>query len=282
MKHFKRLLALVLSLLLCLSASACASDAPSVSALFLNVGKADAALFFLGDQTYLIDTGWKTSYETLASALSRYGVTRLDGVVITHGDKDHYGGLKPLLQSGFPVDRLYASPMTTEASPEASVAYKRSQKYGVPLTWLSAGDELRVDDSTWFEVLGPLTRDDTNENNNSLVLLLHTAEGDMLLTGDMEREEELALLAAGKLTQAAVLKVGHHGDDDATSQALVSAVRPKLAIISTSTVEEKDTPDPSVVKRLWNIGATVQVTQQAPLGLLVTLAGGEASCEKIQ
>ena len=56
----------------------------------------------------------------------------------------------------------------------------------------------------------------------------------MLLTGDMEYDEENDLLAAGVIPSCEVLKVGHHGRDDATSAALVAAVQPKVAVISTS------------------------------------------------
>ena len=56
---------LVLVVLLLL-AGACARAQEQVQALFINVGKADAALFFLDDQRFLVDTGTKDSYDQLA------------------------------------------------------------------------------------------------------------------------------------------------------------------------------------------------------------------------
>ncbi|MEG1472239.1 MAG: MBL fold metallo-hydrolase, partial [Clostridia bacterium] len=64
------------------AAPAMAQD--EVSVLFINVGKADAALLFLGEQRFLVDTGTKDSYDELERALKLYQVERLDGVLITH------------------------------------------------------------------------------------------------------------------------------------------------------------------------------------------------------
>lgn len=111
MRRYHRLLALVLAAVLLL-AGACARAQEQVQALFINVGKADAALFFLDDQRFLVDTGTKDSYDQLERVLEAYGVTRLNGVVITHTDKDHVGGLKKLLKSGISVDRVYAERST--------------------------------------------------------------------------------------------------------------------------------------------------------------------------
>ena len=95
----KIVLCVLLGMLVCVFAlpGAPAEQQDGVSALFINVGKADAALLFLGDQRFLIDTGTKDSYDALEQALSLYGVKKLDGVLITHTDKDHVGGLKKLL-----------------------------------------------------------------------------------------------------------------------------------------------------------------------------------------
>lgn len=279
MKRFPRTLALLLALLLTLGA--CARAETEVSALFINVGKADAALYLLGDQRFLIDTGTKDSYDQLERVLEAYGVQRLDGVLITHTDKDHVGGLKKLLKSGIAVDALYAGTLHSEKSLEDHPVYEAAEKYDVPLTWLSAGDVIDLGNGCTFQVLGPLSQDDEDENNNSLVLRLLTPQGDMLLTGDMELEEENELIEAGLISQAAVLKVAHHGRDDTTSRQFALLVRPQWAVISTSTVERPDTPSARVLSYLRDARASVAVTQEAQVGILITLEGGQASAEAI-
>ena len=279
MKRFPRTLALLLALLLTLGA--CARAETEVSALFINVGKADAALYLLGDQRFLIDTGTKDSYDQLERVLEAYGVQRLDGVLITHTDKDHVGGLKKLLKSGIAVDALYAGTLHSEKSLEDHPVYEAAEKYDVPLTWLSAGDVIDLGNGCTFQVLGPLSQDDEDENNNSLVLRLLTPQGDMLLTGDMELEEENELIEAGLISQAAVLKVAHHGNEDATSWQFVLLARPQWAVISTSTVERPDTPSAKVLSYLRDARASVAVTQEAQVGILITLEDGQASAEAI-
>ncbi len=246
-----------------------------VKAFFLNVGKADVALFSLNGKWFLVDTGTKDSADTMMSVLEDYGVTQLDGILITHTDKDHVGGLKPLLKSGMPVAMLYA-PTYSVDSVEDHPVWTAAEKYGVPFRWLNAGDTVTVDDSVSFIVLGPISRDAENENNNSLVLRLKTPQGDMLLAGDMELPEETELLAAGVIQPAAVLKVGHHGADDASGEPFLYTVKPQIAVISTDPEEDDRTPDPKVIRRLWNIGAEVFSTYQASCCVEVTLRDGNA------
>ncbi len=122
-------------------------------------------------------------------------------------------------------------------------------------------------------MIGPLTPSET-ENCNSLVLVAEGGGGRMLLTGDMEHPEEFELLNAGLIPKCAVLKVGNHGESDATSEALVRYVQPQVAIISTSTEEEPDTPDMAVLRHLYARRTEVFETQQADCGVMVTLTDG--------
>lgn len=252
----------------------------SVKALFINVGKADAALLFLGDQHYLVDTGHKDSYDALERALTAYGVDRLDGVFITHTDKDHVGGLKKLLKSDIAVNQLYASTLHSEGNAENHPVYDAAKKRNVPLRWLRAGEVIEAGECT-LHILGPLDRDNVDEDNNSLVIDVRTPEGNLLLTGDMKAEEEGSLMQAGVIPEATVLKVAHHGEDDSTGTAFVRQVRPQWAIISTNTDEESDTAADAVMARLWDVKSGVAITQSATLGILVTLQDGQASAEQI-
>ena len=114
---------------------------------------------------------------------------------------------------------------------------------------------------------------------SSLVLVASGGGGKMLLTGDMEYDEENDLLAAGVIPSCEVLKVGHHGRDDATSAALVAAVQPKVAVISTSSVILPESPAKRVLRVLSSAGAQIVQTQQAEIGVQVTLSGGNVTVE---
>ena len=276
----KKTAVMLTACMLCLVLCSCAA-AEGVSALFINVGKADAALFFLGDEHYLIDTGTKDSHDQLVRVLEAYGVSHLDGIFVTHTDKDHAGGLKKLLKSGVTTDMLYASALHSETDLNDHRVVEAAEKHDAPLTWLKAGEKVTAADGSVFHVLGPLSQDPDNENNNSLVIRLETPEGAMLLTGDMELNEEAELIQNGLITQAEVLKVPHHGEDDATSKQFALIVQPQWSVISTNTVEEPDTPDVKITSRLQAAGSSIAVTQDAQVGILITLEDGQASAQRI-
>jgi len=277
----KKLLLMLLSLAVLLSACAPATAQSDVSALFINVGKADAIVVFLGDERYLIDSGTKDMHDHLMRVLNAYDIRHLDAVFVTHTDKDHAGGLNKMYKAGITTDVMYASAFYCETDLNDHRIYEASEKYSVPLQWLHAGDEISAADGSVFKVLGPLSEDPESDNNNSLVVRLETAEGTMLFAGDMELPEEAELMNAGLITPADVLKVSHHGEDDATSLAFALAVRPQWSVISTSTEEEPDTPDKKILNRLAQAGSSVAVTQDAEVGILISLSDGKAAAQLI-
>ena len=278
MKHF---LAVLLSLMLCLSpmlsVQGDSADA-SLSLLAINVRKADALLLRSGESAYLIDTGSEESYDKLYSVLKQEGIDRLTGVIVTHTDKDHAGGIAQLVDSDIEIENVYASAYYNKKKESKHPAVKALKGTGRSVVFLASGDELPLDGGS-LKVLGPLEKDGDAENNNSLVLLAEGGGGTMLLTGDMEFPEEDSLLKAGLIPHADVLKVGNHGEDDATSNALIAAIRPSLAVISTNTDDEPDTPSPRVLKLLASWDIPVLVTQDTENGILVTISGGQITTE---
>lgn len=254
----------------------------AVRLLAVNVGKADALLVFVQGKTYLIDTGTARSWGALRGALESMGIQRLDGVFLTHTDKDHMGGMASLASSSVTVDAWYASAMYTDIKKEKHPALLAAASRSAQVQWLKAGDEVAVSDTARFLVLGPITLDPAIENNNSLVMRLTTPQGDMLLAGDMEFAEEKALMDADSISPCEVLKVSHHGENDSTSIAFAMKVSPQVAVISTNSLEESDTPHKTVLAALKQAGAQIAVTQNAKGGVLVTLADKKAKAELVE
>ena len=280
----KKCLLIGLLLLSLVFPSVLGEEAPDseMSLLAINVRKADALLMRCGENAYLIDTGTKKSSDVMLNVLRKEGVTRLTGVILTHTHSDHTGGLKALLNSEIAVERIYAPAYYVLAKEDGKhpveKAMKKTAYTADDVTWLMAGDTLPLDGGR-LTVIGPLELNEDTENNNSLVLLAEGGGGSMLLTGDMEFPEESSLLNAGVIPHADVLKIGNHGEGDATSRAFVDAVRPSLAVISTNTEDEPDTPDPNVLKILKSWEIPVLITQDTEEGILVTLRGGEIITE---
>ena len=242
----------------------------------VNVGKGDALLLNCGAETYLIDTGLQENWGDLSCALKMLQVTRLTGVILTHTDKDHAGGLLPLATSSIEVESWYAPAHYTDVKKESKhPAVEAAALRGEKVTFLRAGDELPLGNGH-LTVLGPRSLSDV-ENCNSLVLLAEASGGRMLLTGDMEFPEESELLAAGVIPKCDVIKIANHGENDATSEALLRAVQPEIAVISTSTAAEPDTPSMRVLALLASAGVEMYQTQDAQSGVLVTIDQGEAT-----
>lgn len=250
-----------------------------MSLLAINVRKADALLLRCGTSAYLIDTGTKKSADDMLAVLRGEGITRLNGVILTHTHADHVGGLKALLESGIEIENIYTSKYYVLKKEDGKHPVDKAiKKKDYEVTYLAAGDTLPLDGGK-LTVVGPLEKNEEAENCNSLVLLAEGGGGSILLTGDMEFPEEASLLDAGLIPHADVLKIANHGESDATSDALVAAVSPSLAVISTNTVDEPDTPDPRVMRLLSSANIPVLITQDSEKGILVILRNGEIITE---
>ncbi|MBQ9211810.1 MAG: MBL fold metallo-hydrolase [Clostridia bacterium] len=258
------------------------AQADELSLLAFHVGKADSLLLRSGDSTYLIDTARAKHWDFLEENLKSLGVTKLDGVLITHMDSDHVGGLKKLLKSDIEIEHIYVPAFFFPESGESkeNPAIKAATKQKREVEYLQGGDEISLSGGS-IQVLGPIAPATDKEDNNSLVLFVQAAGGSMLLAGDMEFPEEQTLLQAGVVPQADILKVANHGDDDATSEAFLSQVQPKIAIISTSTEEKTSTPAPRTLKALQKWQAEIYQTQETEIGILVSIIDGEISVEML-
>lgn len=281
MRRIKRALTGMLAALMllggCASAREEAGAGLNVEIIAFNVGKADAILVRLGENDYLIDAGTKKGYDTLQSDLDALGVTRLEGVFLTHTDKDHGGGLVKLAESSVSIGAIYASELYHDKDYDTHQAVKAAGALDMDVTWLKAGDMIDAGHGCTFEVLGPLSLDEQDENNNSLVLRLTTPEGTALLMGDAELEEEAEIIAASadKL-DADYLKAAHHGREDATSAAFARMASPQIAVISTDRTDEPRSAATSVIASLEDAGAAVYITEHFKLGVRVRLKDGKA------
>jgi len=247
----------------------------------LNIGKADCMLLLYGDDAWLIDTGYEHTYPALETMLSQYAVRRLNGVILTHCHEDHEGGMAQLAASDIAVDGWYAPAIYYDVKDAKHPARLAAKERNAQVTWLEAGAVLPVSSDAAFTVLGPLQVNTDNENNNSLVMHFSSPHGSILFAGDMKEEEEEDLIRAGMLKPAQVLKVGHHGDNKATSQALLRIVQPKVAVILTHSFEEQDTPSIAALRRLNDAGCAYIVSQNVHDAILVTLDQGAVNVADI-
>jgi len=164
--------------------------------------------------------------------LRQRGYRRVDTLVISHGDNDHIGGSRSVL----------------DAIP---VAYRRSSVPGrIPGARPCIAGERWVWDGVVFSFLHPAAAAPPPHNNSSCVLQITAPGGTALLTGDIEAsaEHELLQRRAGRLT-ADLLLVPHQGSRTSSSPAFLDAVAPGLAVVSAGYHNQYGHPHKEIVAR---------------------------------
>jgi competence protein ComEC len=245
--------------------------ADDYAVFFCNVGKADAAILRFGETAVLIDTGSKASAPQLIAGLNLLGIEKIEAVFLTHSHSDHIGGLAALA-ANYHIPMVYSPLYSEQTKNGEGKIIKRCDKLDLPHSELSAGDAVAVADGVAFDVLGPLEFNEDDDNDNSLVLRFTAGQTTFLFTGDMQFAEEDTLLEADTDLSASVLKVGNHGNPDATGESFARAVSPYVAVISTDTAVDTDSANARVLAAL--APAQIYLTQDYTLGVLLTPDGG--------
>ncbi|MEO7762624.1 MAG: ComEC/Rec2 family competence protein, partial [Casimicrobiaceae bacterium] len=208
--------------------------------------------------TLLYDTGPRfndladAGNRIIAPYLRAQGIRELDGIVVTHADADHSGGLLSVLAS-VPVGWITSS--MSEQS-KVVIGQKEAGRVHVPCfagqawTW----------DGVRFEMLHPSGesyRDPKiKTNDRGCVLKITSAHGSMLLTADIEARSEAELVSHQRAAlRSDVILVPHHGSKTSSTQPFLDAVRPAIAIATPGYRNRLGHPRPEVVERYVAQGA---------------------------
>lgn len=231
---------------------------------FISVGHGLSVLVEERDgTTWLYDCGRlgndAAAARSIAGLLWSRGIARLDAIVISHGDADHYNGLPWLLEQ-FAVERLYASPTLLDSdSPAAWFVRDAAQQRGIQLSTVSpceAAPWSRMPAGS-CRILQP-SDDMPHETDNaaSLVVELQTAGRRILLTGDLELSG-LSRLLSQPARQYDVVLAPHHGSSRSNPPGLADWSRPQFVIVSGTADREGE------VRRAYEaVGAAVLETTE--------------------
>lgn len=219
---------------------------------FINIGKGDAFLIDIPEHGYyLCDTGKAEDFSQIERFLRVKGVESLKGIFLSHGHKDHAGGLEAITKA-FKTEKIYLSALDRVSYEKIDVK-EISKKNGIEVVELKGGEKLSLGIAN-VEVWIPEKVDKKNANNNSVVLRISYGNTAYLMTGDMEKGEEAKLLASGINVKADVLKLGHHGENDATTVNLLQKVKAKYGIICGNAEENPDSMNTEIAERLKSYG----------------------------
>ena len=271
------LLAFLLLAASCGFANAGASPPPAgaLAVSFIDVGQGDATLVQSGGENYLIDAGRPEAGPKVVDFLRSRGVGKLDGLVATHPDADHIGGLPDVLDA-FPVSTVYLSGEADKATTTFNTFLRAVQAEGSQVIEARAGLELGWG-GTDVTVLSPPPDSEGGlfgeSNEDSVSMMLAFGEARVLLTGDAENRGEEYMSTGRFAGPVTVLKVGHHGSNTSTTPLFLSRFRPEIAVIAVGE-NSYGHPTPQTLRRLKTVGAEVFRTDEDG-DVIVTIKDGQ-------
>lgn len=235
---------------------------------FLDVGQGDATVVELpGSQVMVIDGGGFGSEEfdvgeaILAPFLWSRKIARVDILVMSHPQLDHYGGLAFVAEQFAPRELWFNGELASitrfarlwTALEHARVAFRVFCRDTARI------DLLRVQ----VEVLHPpCQRTGLDTNNASLVLRLSHSEIDFLFTGDLEAAGEQVMLAHRSEVASEILKAPHHGSRTSSTLAFVNEIDPQVVVASLGDHNRFGFPAAEVVQRYEQRGSRFLRTDQ--------------------
>ena len=220
----------------------------------IDVGQGDSHLVEVpSGRHFLVDAGDNSRQDSgkdiIVPFLRHTGVRELDALIITHPDKDHFGGAKSILKT-FPVKELWASDCAIkERKPEWQQVIQEARKRNIPIRKIHRGILWK---ETYFEMRTIHPRNDicVEANEGSITLRLKGLGHSAVLTGDLTVKGEKEIMKTDAYLKSDVLKLGHHGSKTSSSVPFLNAVNPTYAIIPSGKNNRFRHPSKEVVQRL--------------------------------
>lgn len=234
----------------------------------LDVGQGDCAVISTKEgEDFVVDCGSSDQSNVgeycLIPFLKNQGIAVLEGIFISHTDKDHISGIEEMLTAiGTGLTAIRVKNVILPDWKEKDDVYVKLEELakdaGANIIYGNMGDVFRTK-SLEIKILHPEAESkgtDTNEEG----IVLEVKEGDFcgLFMGDVGSSVEKDLLFM--LENVDFLKVGHHGSKYSTCEAFLEKIKVKAAVISCGKDNSYGHPHKETLERLeavecevWNI-----------------------------
>jgi len=214
-------------------------------------------------KTILIDGGEDNNI--LLPYLLDKGIKRIDYIIISHFDSDHYAGIVPIL------GKIKINNIIISKQSEKNVGFEEfislAYKYKINIITVSAGDKITVDKETSINVLWPnkTSLKNMDLNDNSIVVKINYKRTNILCTGDISEDIEKTLLDTYKdnVLEADILKVAHHGSNTSSSAEFLEKVKPKISLIGVGKNNKFGHPTEEVIENLEQVGSKIYRTDES-------------------
>ncbi len=224
-------------------------DRPETGAVWLtvlDVGQGLSSVIQTAHHALIYDTGPKfpggfdAGNDVVVPYLRTAGITRVDALLVSHGDNDHSGGSQAILKQES-VQRVLSS--VPERFPGVNAEHCH---VGQHWEW----------DGVGFEMLAPPVDEPYEGNNSSCVLRVRAHQQAILFVGDIEKPRERWLLEHyPQGLSATVLVAPHHGSNTSSSVAFVNAVSPRYVLFPVGYYNRYRFPKVKIVQRYQEQGA---------------------------
>ncbi len=241
-------------------------DPEKFSATFISVGQGDSTFIkFPGGKTMLVDGGgfYSGDFDVGEMVVSPYlfteRVRRIDYLVLTHPQIDHYGGLFYILEN-FNVGEFWIESGTKDKG-SISHLIDISHRRDIPIVEVDSDTPpLTIGgvDLFFFNPPGDETKlKYLNENDGSVVFRLVYGDFSLFLTGDIEDGGESFCLSSKREIISTVIKAPHHGGTSRNSMRFITAVMPEVAVISCGYQNPFGFPTKETIEGYRSIGAII-------------------------
>jgi len=215
---------------------------------FIDVGEGDCILIQMPDnKNILVDTGNLSAGYKVKKYLKSKDISQLDCIIVTHMHPDHVGGIFNILPQ-FRTNIIYDNGYCPQDNEFFFELINLSRNLNIPMKILRAENKLFFGKVT-LEVLSPIKPLSGDMNRDSLVIKIAFGKISILLTGDLNIKGEKRLVQSEFHLKSDVLKVGHHGAEDANSEEFIHKVMPKIAILSVGKNNRYGFPSNKVIER---------------------------------
>ncbi|MBU0581108.1 MAG: DNA internalization-related competence protein ComEC/Rec2, partial [Candidatus Margulisbacteria bacterium] len=220
----------------------------------LDVGQGDSILIDTPKhKKYLIDGGaYLKGNRSTTDFLSKKGINRLNGIILTHAHADHLDGLLPLIEN-IKIDWIIISGFKSNYANYKKFLYMIKKKK-IPLHLTQAGQTIYLDADLPLTILHPsfpyIMDVHSPENDNSVVGRLTYKKFSILFTGDLAEAGEKRILSLNPTLNSTLIKLGHHGSRWSSTPDFLDVIRPQAAIISCGKNNRFNHPHQELLKRL--------------------------------
>lgn len=228
---------------------------------FIDVGQGDSTLFISPrkKEILLLDTGGTVSYQKeswqekevkkskiqLVTFLNSLGISKLSYLILSHGDIDHLGNAKNILEN-ISINKIVLN----------KNEYNQNEKEIIK----NQDDKITDTIESEFFYIQDFTRTKKEENESSLIYHIRAYQSTFLMMGDAGKKEELEILK--NMPNVDVVKLGHHGSKTSSDKTFLSTINPSYAIISAGKNNRYNHPSKETIDTLKDLNISYYETSK--------------------